>query len=276
MPLALAGISAMMFGVADFVGGFVTRRAPVLTVVGNAQAVGLVAVAVAAPIYGGSPGAATGLLWGAGGGIASALGLVLLYHALATTRISVAAPVAAVVGTVLPVLFGVVVGERPSPLAWVGMLAAVPAVVLLSASRGHSGSAARAAALGSAAGAAFALFGILLSRTGGDTGLWPLVAARGASVVVLVVAAAGTRRPLAVERSLWAPVCLSALLDIGGNVLFLVAVRQELLSLVSVIMSLYPAATIALARIVLGERVRGRQWLGLILAGSAVVLIALR
>lgn len=276
MPLLLAGLSSLVFGIADFAGGLATRRAPAITVVWGAQVVGLASIAAVAPLF--SAGAAAGvpLAWGAGAGIAGSIGLVLLYHALATTRISVAAPVAAVVGTTLPVLFGVVIGERPAPLAWLGMALAVPAVVLLSsAGRRDPGPAARAAWLGALAGAAFALFGILISRTGTDSGMWPLVAARGASVVLLGVGALAWRRPLVAPRSTWGLVTLSAVLDIAGNVLFLLAVRRELLSLVAVIMSLYPAATIALARIVLGERVIRHQWWGLLLGAGAVILIAL-
>ncbi|HEX5630932.1 MAG TPA: DMT family transporter [Acidimicrobiia bacterium] len=276
MPLVLAGLSSLVFGIADFAGGLATRRAPAITVVWGAQVVGLAAIAAVAPMF--STGAAGGgpLLWGAGAGAAGAIGLVLLYHALATTRISVAAPVAAVVGTTLPILFGVVIGERPAPLAWVGMVLAVPAVVLLSSSgRRDAGSTRQAALLGALAGVAFAMFGILISRTGTDSGMWPLVAARTASVVLLGVGALAWRRPLVAPRSTWGLMALSALLDIAGNVLFLLAVRRELLSLVAVIMSLYPAATIALARIVLGERVIRHQWSGLLLGAAAVVLIAL-
>jgi drug/metabolite transporter (DMT)-like permease len=276
MPLVLAGLSSLVFGVADFAGGLATRRAPAITVVWNAQLIGLASIAAVAPMMGSNDVGVTALAWGAGAGAAGAIGLVLLYHALATTRISVAAPVAAVVGTVLPVLFGVLIGERPAPIAWLGMLLAVPAVLALSSAPStDAGPAGRAAWLGALAGAAFALFGILVSRSGSDSGMWPLVAARTASVVLLGSVALAARRPLLAPRATWGLVTVSALLDMAGNVLFLLAVRRELLSLVSVIMSLYPASTIALARIVLGERVVQRQWAGLVLAAAAVVLIAL-
>ncbi len=275
MPLLLAGLSSLVFGVADFVGGLATRRAPAVTVVWGAQVVGMVAVTAIAPAFGSGFAVGGGLLWGAGGGIAASIGLVLLYHALATTRISVAAPVAAVVGTVLPVLFGIFIGERPEAIAWLGMVLAAPAVVLLSVGRPDSGPALRAAWLGALAGAAFALFGILISRSGSDTGMWPLVAARLSSVVLLGTLVLLMGRPLLAARSTWSMIATSALLDTAGNVLFLLAVRRELLSLVAVIMSLYPATTIALARVVLGERVVRRQWVGLVLAAVAVVLIAL-
>ncbi|HAX82777.1 MAG TPA: EamA/RhaT family transporter [Actinobacteria bacterium] len=275
MPLLLAGLSSLAFGVADFVGGFVTRRAAAITVVWGGQVVGLAAVAAVAPAFSSGFAADPSLLWGAGAGAAGSLGLVVFYHALATTRISVAAPVAAVVGTALPVLFGVAIGERPAPIAWAGMLLAIPAVVSLSASRRDSGPVVRAAWLGAIAGAAFACFGILISRTGSDSGMWPLVAARVASVITLGVGALAWGRPVIAPRVHWPLITVSALLDIAGNVLFLVAVRRELLSLVAVIMSLYPATTLALARIVLGERLTGRQWVGVTLAAGAVVLIAL-
>lgn len=276
MPLLLAGLASLLFGVADFAGGLATRKAPAITVVWSAQVIGLASITLVAPVFASSDVEGSTLAWGAGAGVAGAVGLVVLFHALATTRISVAAPVAAVVGTALPVLFGVVTGERPAPLAWVGMVLAVPAVIALSSSENtDAGSTHRAALLGALAGAAFALFGILISRTGTESAMWPLVAARAASVVFLGLGAVAARRALVAPRSTWGLVIACALLDIAGNVLFLLAVRRELLSLVAVIMSLYPVATIALARIVLGERVVRRQWHGLGLAAGAVVLIAL-
>jgi drug/metabolite transporter (DMT)-like permease len=117
----------------------------------------------------------------------------------------------------------------------------------------------RAAWLGAIAGAAFALFGILISRTGSDSGMWPLVAARLASVAIIAVGALAWGRPLLTARVHWPLIAVAALLDLAGNVLFLLAVRRELLSLVAVIMSLYPAATLALARIFFGERIGGRH-----------------
>lgn len=275
MALFLAALSSATFGVADFVGGFATRRAPAASVVWGSHVVALAAVAALAPftLDGAPPG--VDLAWGAAGGVAGSIGLVIFYHALATTRIGVAAPLAAIVGTVLPVVFGVFIGERPGLLAWVGIVAAIPAVaVLAGGSGGGAGPVRRAAVLGAAAGVAFALFGILVSRTGTDSGLWPLVGARSASLVFLTAFTLGRGRAPAPEGA-WGLSALAGVLDITANVFFLVAVRQELLSLVVVIMSLYPVTTIALARAVLGERITPRQWLGLMVAAAAVAAIAL-
>lgn len=275
MPLLLAAISSITFGVADFAGGLATRKAPVLTVVVGVYGIGMVGILVAAPFFGGEPGAAD-LWWGAGSGLAGALGLVFYYHALATTRMSVAAPVAAVVGALTPVVFGVVIGERPVPVAWVGVGLALPAVLLIGAggreTRASDGPA-RAVALGVLTGTLFGLFGILISRTGEASGMWPLVTARASSTVLLVGAAIVAGRPLIASRRVAIPVILAGILDIVANVLFLVAVRRELLSLVAVIMAMYPASTVALARVVLGERVDRVQAAGMLLAVVAVTLI---
>jgi drug/metabolite transporter (DMT)-like permease len=277
VPLLLAALSSLTFGVADFAGGLATRRAPAITVVVGVYGIGLVGIVALGPVFGGSP-EASDLLWGAAAGVAGSLGLVLYYHALATTRMAVAAPVAAVVGALAPVVFGVLVGERPLPLAWVGIGFALPAVLLIGAggreTRAVDGPA-RAAVLGVVTGVLFGLFSILISRSGDGSGMWPLVTSRLSSTVLMVVVAVALGRPLLAPRRVLGPVALAGVLDVIANVLFLTAVRMELLSLVAVIMAMYPASTVALARIVLGERVDRVQAAGIALAVLALTLIVL-
>ena len=275
MPLFLAALSSFTFGVADFVGGFAARRVSAVTVVWGAHVLSLGAVLAVAPLFSDGFGPATALWWGAGAGIAGSIGIAVFYFALATTPTAVVAPVAAVVGTGLPVLFGVLIGERPEPIAWLGMTLAVPALLLLPSGTRDRGSAVRGVWLGLVTGVGFALFGILVSRTGADSGLWPLGSARVASIVMLTIAAPILRKPLMAPRNTWSFIAAAGILDMTANVLFLLAVREELLSLVAVIMALYPASTIALARIVMGERFARRQVGGLALAAAAVGLIAL-
>lgn len=276
MPLLLAALASATFGVADFLGGIATRRSSALSVVWASQVAAFVVVAAVSPFTADGLPPRTDMLWGAAAGVAGSFGLVIFYHALAVTRIGVAAPVAAVIGTSLPVVFGVVVGERPSALAWCGIVLALPAVAVLSGgSRAGAGSSRRAAVLGTVAGVAFALFGILVSRTGADSGLWPLTAARFASLAFAASVAGIRRRPLQPGADVWPLAAAVGLLDMTANALFLVAVRQEMLSLVAVIMSLYPVTTIALAHRVLGERVSRRQWSGFSIALLAAVAIAL-
>jgi drug/metabolite transporter (DMT)-like permease len=276
MPLILAGLSSLTFGIADFVGGFATRRARAISVVVGSQMVSLATVLAAAPFFHDQVPRPSDWAWGATAGMAGSIGLVAFYHALANTRVSIAAPMAAVASTLTPVIFGVAVGERPSTVAWIGIAIAIPAMLTLPAApRDHAESVAPAALLGGFAGLCFGLFGILISRTAADSGLWPLASARIGSITLMVIVALVWRRPKLPPREVAPIVALAGFLDMLANIFFLLAVRRELLSIVAVIMSFYPAATIALARIIYGERSVRRQWLGIALGAVSVTLIAL-
>jgi len=278
VAILLAVLASAMVGGADFVGGLTARRSPAATVVVTSHLSGLALVLVTAPLVDAEGPTAAELGWGACGGAAGAIGLVLLYHGLATTRIAVAAPAAALTGAIVPVIFGVLVGERPEPLAWAGVGLAVPALALIPSGRGvdgkvllHSG---RALAIGAAAGVAFGFFGIFLSRTGDGSVLWPLVGARLASIPAISLLAFGTRRPLvAAPPVLWWALGVG-LIDMAANIVFLAALQRGLLSLVIVITSLYPGFTILLARLVLREDISRRQAAGLALAAAGVALIS--
>lgn len=275
MPLILAAISSLTFGVADFLGGLATRRAPAITVTVGVNAIGLVGVGLAVLFVGGSAGPVD-LVWGALAGICGSLGLVVYYHALATTRMAVAAPVAAVIGALAPVIFGVMVGERPSLLAWIGVGLALPAVVLIGAGNRATRAAdtpMRAVLLGLFSGTLFGFFGIFLSRSATDSGMWPLMSARGAALCLVVVVALSRGRPLVATGRSGSLTVWAGVLDLLANIMFLIAVRLELLALVAVIMSMYPAATVSLARLVLHERIDRTQAVGMALAAVALVLI---
>jgi drug/metabolite transporter (DMT)-like permease len=280
LPVAIvfAVLASAMIGSADFLGGFTARRAPAATVVVTSHLSGLALVLIAALLTGAQGPLAVDIGWGAAAGAAGAIGLVLLYHALATTRIAVAAPAAALTGAIVPVAFGVLVGERPASLAWLGVGLAIPALVLISSGRGVDGKillhSIRAVAIGTAAGIAFGLFGIFLSRTGDASGLWPLVGARLASIPAISALALGTRRPLvAGPPVLWWALGVGCA-DMVANIVFLAALQRGLLSLVVVITSLYPGFTILLARLVLREQIARRQGAGLGLAALGIALIS--
>jgi len=274
VPLLLATLSSLIFGVGDFAGAMAARRTPAVTVVVGAHLAGFVGLMAAAPFFGEGVPALTDLGWGALAGAGGSIGIALLYHALATTRMGVTAPIAALVGTAVPVAFGVVIGERPATLAWAGMALALPAMLLISARRSTDAPSLPAVVYGLVVGVLFGLFGIVISRTSSASGVWPLLSARGASVILMIAVARGSHRPVVAERRAWSLVSATGLLDTTANVLFLLAVRAELLSLVAMIMSLYPASTVSLARLILGERIRRVQGVGMGLAVAAVTLIA--
>jgi drug/metabolite transporter (DMT)-like permease len=285
MAVVLGLLAAITYGTADFFGGLSTKRNPMVRVVLLSQIAGFALYLVAIPFL--PEGRFTGGAWVWGGlsGLAGAVGIGFLYRGLARGRMSVVAPTTAVVFAVVPVAFGLATGERPTALQLAGVAVALPAVALVSTS--PEAGAPRAVAGGSVgrlvragvpeavvAGLGIAAFAILLDRSGEGTGPWPLVAARIGSVTVFLAAVLASRTtPRPVPGTLPAIVA-AGVLDVTANLLYLLATRAGLLSIAVVLTALYPAATVVLARVVLGERLSLVQLVGLFLALVGVAAIA--
>lgn len=284
MAIVLGLLSGVVYGSADFFGGLSTKRNPMVRVVLLSQLAGFVVYLVAIPLLPEGRFTAEAWVWGGLAGLAGAIGVGFLYLGLARGRMSVVAPTTAVVFAVVPVVFGLLRGERPSALQLVGVAVALPAVALVSTSKdpalasGGSGYAARMVRSGVpealVAGLAIAAFAILLERPSADTGPWPLVSSRIVSVASFIVALAVTRSGIRPAPGSLGIIVAAGVLDVAANLLYLLAVRKGLLSIVVVLTALYPAATVILARIVLGERLSGSQLVGLFLALAGVAAMA--
>jgi drug/metabolite transporter (DMT)-like permease len=278
VAVVLALASAVVYGAADFLGGLASRKTSVFGVVALSQLVGLAALLALLPWLGGPVGA-DDLAWGAAAGLAGAAGLVLFFRTLARGVMSVIAPVTAVTAAAVPVVVGLLGGDRIGPWAAAGIILALAAVVLVSAEGGLSAlRTARPATLAPAlaAGSAFGLFFVLLDRTSGDSGLTPLVTARLASVGLVVVLALAARQSVRVTRPALPLVAVSGVGDMTANALFLLATQADgQLAITGVLASLYPVSTVVLAQLLLRERLVGAQMAGLGTAVAAVVLITL-
>lgn len=283
MGILLATCAALVYGAADFVGGMASKRTSTWSVAALSQIFGVLFLLLVFPLL--HSGAARGgdLLWGGIAGIAGAGAVGFLYRGLAIGRMSVVSPITAVLAAALPVVWGVARGERPSVFAYVGIALALGAVVLVSsASAEPTEAAARVRGLAPGipqaliAGTGFGLFFIFLAHTSPDSGVWPLIGARAASIALLLAVALVTRNSILPAQGTLGPIALSGLLDMGANVLYLLSTKFALLAIAAVITSLYPASTVLLARMVLHERLNARQWSGVAAAGAGVVLIALR
>ena len=288
MALILGLASALTYGAADFLGGLATRTNKVLTVVFVSQIVGSLLLVLLLPFFTGAVLTANALWWGAWSGLAGAAGITLFYKGLAVGRMSAVAPITAVEAASVPVLFGLATGERPSGLALAGVVLALVAVGLVSASADPDAAAdvrpagsTRGAWLGTgiphglAAGLAFGAFFILLDQAGDGTGLWPLVGARISSVAMIGVALVATRGWATPGGGSLRVIAGAGALDVAANVFYLLATREGLLSIVAVLTSMYPATTVLLARMTLGERFRRIQTVGLLVALLGVVAIAI-
>lgn len=279
MAILLAGLSALLYGAADFCGGLAARKSPLFAVLVLSQGIGLVLAVVASAVLGVGLPPVRDLAWGALAGVCGAVGIATLYSALAATIIAVASPVAAVIGAAIPMLLGVTTGDRPGILAWIGIALAIPAIVLLTAGpveKGGGEKLRRAVWLGIAAGASFGLFFSAISRTSAGSGLWPLASARVTVVALVLLFALFSRRSLRVTASNLPVVALAGLLDMGANIAFLLASRSGMLTIVAVISSLYPGPTVLLAWLALRERMSRLRVAGLMLALAGVALISAR
>lgn len=275
MAVFLGLLVALTYGVGDFFGGIASKRNPPTAVVAVSQSFGLL-IMVTLVIVDGSPFAGADFGAGAAAGSVGLVGVILLYRGLANGTMSVVAPITAVGAGVVPFAWGVITGDRPTPLALVGVVAALAAIALVSAADAVEDTKATRGDIVNAlaAGAAFGVVFILLGTTDESSGMWPVLGARVASVSLVTTGVLVMRRPLKPAPGTLPTIAGAGILDAGANALYLLASREGLLSVVSVLSSLYPAATILLARIALRERMNRKQLAGIGLALTGVVLIA--
>jgi uncharacterized membrane protein len=266
--------ASLSWGVGDFLGGVKARVLPNLLVMAASQPFGLAALAIAVAVRG-TPIPGDEVWWSALSAVLGTAGLFAFYRGMATGAISVVAPIAALSAAV-PVIWGVVVsGDNVSGLQAIGFVAAIGGSVAASLEL-RPGRAQIAAGVGWAALAMLAFGGYFIPMHAASTQdwLWPAFLFRCTSVTIVVtLALVRGLRPTGL-RGHWAALIAIGFLDTGGNALFAAASSSHgLLSVVSVLASLYPVVTVLLARLMLGERVQRTQDAGVILVLLGVVLI---
>ena len=290
LAIILALASAIGYGSSDFAAGLASRTASVIQVTLLASTAAAVVAFAALPFGAGHRPSGASLAWGAAAGAGGTLGALALYLGFRYAAFSVAGPLSAVGTAGFSVLAGLLLGERPSTLALIGIVLALPAIVSVSASvageeappegadgaqEGARGRPLAGVAAGLIAGACFALLLIGLDRaSAGGGGLWPVAAAQVTELAVAGAAAALTRNlRLPGGRPGWLAV-IAGVTGAAGTILYFFASHDGFLAITAVLTSLYPASTIVLARVILGERLTRLRLTGLALAGACVALIA--
>ena len=250
MAALLALGAALAYGTSDFAAGLASRRYGAGPVTGGVQLLTLMTAAGAVLLFGASAPSGATLAWGTLSGLGTAVGTLSLYQGLAVARVSVVATLSAVLAAVLPVIVGVALGDHLSVAAQAGIVLALPAIALMSwQPDADARRAARAGILyGMLAGLGFALLFVALDRAGTGAGAWPLIP--GQSLALLLIApfayrGIGHARP---SRSAVKLTLSAGVLSGIANLLFLAATGRGELSIVAVLTSLYPAATVVLAR----------------------------
>jgi len=283
MVILLGLAAAVLYGSGDFLGGMATRKVHVLAVLTVAETAAVIA-ALTAAVIGPGPAGLAGLIWGIGAGLSGGLGLIIFYIGLATGPMSVVAPVAGLVSTILPVAVALAEGERPGAGVYVGALLCLVAIVLASSGGGTSAvprsdrtGPGRAIGYGVASGALFGLFFLLIRNAGQSGELWPVAAGRIGELAIVLIAAAVLRRgvlPRGAGGRLLLAAAGAGVIDVVANICYVAATRTGMFGLATVLASLYPGVTVLLARVVLGERLRWVQRVGLGLALIGIMLVA--
>jgi drug/metabolite transporter (DMT)-like permease len=277
LTVALGLASSLCWGVSDFLGGLKSRTLSLLAVLLVGQLVGLVGLAAIVALRGEGPPGTDALLLAALSSVSGVLGLAAFYRGLAVGAMAVVAPIAAT-GAVVPVVAGLIAGERPSAVQGAGVALAIAGVMVASREESEAGQRPRLATgvgLALVAALGFGGFFVLIDRAAEQDMLWALLANRTAGVCGVALAALALRPRLrGIGRGDLGVLVLVGALDTGANALFAAAAADGLVSLAAVLSSLYPVVTIVLARLVLGERVRAVQRAGVAVALAGVALIS--
>jgi drug/metabolite transporter (DMT)-like permease len=280
VAIALAVLSAMLYGFSDFLGGLVSRRHSAWYTATFAQALGTVVIASAALVVSFAQltvvePTSTDFLLGAFGGIAASVGVVFLYRGLARGRMSVVAPVSALGAAIVPVAFGLLTGGRPSWLADLGIVLALIAIGLISRAPDNDPSHHGGLLDGLLAGAGFGAQFVVVGQMSAHSGFAPVALMYAASTAVLATFAVARGHLSLRNGNFDRRVLLIGPLGAAAVLAFAMATKVGLLAVVSVIAALYPASTVMLAAVVLRERVRPDQAVGLALAAVAVAFVVL-
>jgi drug/metabolite transporter (DMT)-like permease len=277
MSVLLALGAAIAYGLSDFLGGVAARRTSVWPVALTACLGSFLGTVVLALLVHGDPSRAD-FAWGLLAGIGSGSGTAFLYRGFARGRMGVVAPVSAVGAALLPAALAVGTGERPSGVVWVGMVAALPGIWLVSREPARTdGATSSAEGLldGVLAGVGFGLLFAALGQIPESAGFGPVLGTQVVSLLAVTVAAVSLGgNPVPRRAADWwglAAGVLATLAVVG----FMLARQQGLLSVAAVLTSLYPAATVLLATLLLHERLHRKQSIGLVLCAASVVCVAL-
>lgn len=275
---------ALIYGAGDYFGGLASKRISPVRVVAFAGLIGLALLAVFSPIVGGTL-SAEAVYWGVLSGVAGSMAILTLYWALAIGPMSILSPLTAVISAIVPLGWGVVLGERLTLMGYVALGIALVAVVLVGfvPEKGAVRPSVKGVVVASVSGVLIGVLLILLHRAPEDSGLLPLIFNRASYLVilwgivlVLWLRSRGAGRSFGppARPVLW-PIVAAGVADAVANTLLIIGFRLGDLSVIAVLAALYPAGTIALAAIFLKERIAPVQWIGLGLALVAAGLLAL-
>jgi uncharacterized membrane protein len=266
--------AAACWGAGDFTGGLAARRSDAFRALLVAYTVGMIALTMVAIASGESLPPAADLAWGAASGLAGMMGIGFLFRGFATGRMGIIAPVSAVLATAIPVVVNALTEGLPGNLQFIGFGVALAGIWLLSRPE-RTGLSPAGLGMAVLAGLGFGGFFTALGQIGDAAVWWPLVAGRVAACSLMIAFVLFTRRPVGLRQMPLGLLTLSGLIDVAGNLFFLLANQYGRLDVTAVLASLYPAVTAILARLTIKEHMTRVQMLGVGAAILAIVLITI-
>jgi len=273
-------LSALSWGAGDFAGGLATRKLGPYRAVFYGDLLGLLELLVVNAFYRETAPAASSFLLAGIGGMCGSIGLMTLYYSMARGQMSIAAPVSALFAAALPVIVGIFTEGLPTFVHFIGFGLALLAVWLISqgdaTNRFHVDrlSDLRLPLL---AGLGFGSYFIIMHYATQEISatLWPMIASRSAATVMLLMFVLIRRESFSVQRNVWGIILVNAILDVGGNFFYILALRYGRLDISAILSSLYPGATVVLAWFFLKERITRTQWVGILTALLAIALFTM-
>jgi drug/metabolite transporter (DMT)-like permease len=271
--VVLGLLSAITWGAGDYGGGLLSRRIPLFGVVAVTQVVGMAFALVMAVVRGEPVPQGMDVAWSIGAGACGVVGMTSLYRGLAVGRMGVVAPVTGVVGASIPVVVGFAAEGVPTVQAVAGILVAMVAVVLVTRAPGHGTDRPSGIRWALLAGVAIGGFNVCIGQLSGAGAFGPLVLIRLIQTSVILFLIVAWRQPWRIRRLDVARLGVVGVLDMTGNVAFIMAAQLGALAVAAVLSSLYPVMTVLLALGLLRERVTRSHLAGIALTVVAIVLI---
>jgi drug/metabolite transporter (DMT)-like permease len=268
-------LAAASWGAGDFSGGFASKKANVFSVVLIVQTVGVFFLAASAYLMGEQVPSSIGMIWGAVAGIFIGIALLALYHGLSQGKMGFIAPISAVVAASVPVFYGAFYEGLPAMYQMAGFMFALAAVWLIAGGNNGMGKIQlNDLRLPLIAGIGFGMFFICIDHVSESAVFWPLAAARAAAVAMILAFIVFKGSLSTPSKKILPVIILAGIFDTGGNTFFALASQAGRLDIASITSSLYPAGTVLLAWFILKEKMFLRQWIGVLLALIAIILIS--
>lgn len=270
--------AALAWGSADFFGGLASRKAGVYRAVFYGEGVGIVFVSIVALIFQQEFPPLRSCLFAALAGTFGTLGLLLLYRAMELSLMSIATPVSALMAAAIPIVIGMVTDGLPQAATLLGFGFALFSIWLVSQTdHGVQDILAHLAdlKLPLLAGVGFGLYFVVIREATLESTLWPLVVSRLTGMALITALFLIRRESWKVERPAWLLIAVNGVLDVGGNIFFILASQTGRLDVAAILSSLFPASTVLLAAFILKERVSRPQKIGIALALIAIVLLTI-